>query len=160
MRRWNGWGDESVRATLAPEALAFLREAVGTPQPVPDAELAAVCARIPDSRLPPHPLVDTAPEARLRSSLGQSLGDWIALRFGALPRVSDGVAHPTHRAEVRTLLDWAQAVGALVIPCGGATSVVGHLTPDAAEPRPVLTLNLSRMRAMTRLDAEAQLATF
>ena len=160
MRRWNGWGDESVRATLAPEALAFLREAVGTPQTVPDATLVAVCAGIPDSRLPPHPLVDTAPEARLRSSLGQSLGDWIALRFGALPRVSDGVTFPTHRGEVRTLLDWAQAVGALVIPCGGATSVVGHLTPEAAEPRPVLTLNLSRMRAMTHLDAEAQLATF
>ena len=160
MRRWNGWGDDGVAATLAPEALAFLQERIGTGPAPQDATLEAVCAQIPESRLPEHPLVDRRPEARLRSSYGQSLGDWIALRFGRIGRVSDGVAFPECREQVRELLDWATAQKLLVIPCGGATSVVGHLSPAAEEPRPVLTLNLTRLRALTHLNREAQLAEF
>jgi alkyldihydroxyacetonephosphate synthase len=61
---------------------------------------------------------------------------------------------------VRALLDWAQAQGVLVIPVGGATSVVGHLRPEADEPRPVLALAMARLRALSELDETAQLATF
>ncbi|MBH9578440.1 FAD-binding oxidoreductase [Inhella proteolytica] len=160
MRRWNGWGDDGVVATLAPEALAFLQERIGTGPAPQDATLEAVCAQIPVSRLPEHPLVDRSPEARLRGSYGQSLGDWIALRFGRIGRVSDGVAFPESREQVRELLDWAAAQKLLVIPCGGATSVVGHLSPATEEPRAVLTLNLTRLRALTHLNREAQLAEF
>ena len=164
MRRWNGWGDDTVKAHLAPEALDFLRAQVGPTHAPRDAELASVCVQIPASRfgvdVPEHPLIDRSAEARLRSSYGQSLGDWIALRFGRIGRVSDGVAFPESRAQVRELLDWAAAHQVLVIPCGGATSVVGHLSPAADEPRAVLTLNLTRLRALTHLNREAQLATF
>lgn len=160
MRRWNGWGDDRIAATLPESALDFLRHTVGPGAPRPDASLAAACAGIPASRLPAHALVDSSPEARLRASHGQSLGDWIALRFGTVGRVCDGVAWPESEAELRELLAWASQVAALVIPCGGATSVVGHLQPDAAEPRAVLSLNMTRLRALKHLDREAQLATF
>lgn len=159
MRRWNGWGDESVQAQLPEGALDFLRERMGTASPPRDAELAAVLAQLPPTRLPPHPMVQTDAEARLRASFGQSLGDWLRLRFGRLGRVSDGVAWPESSAQVRELLDWAQQVGAIVIPCGGATSVVGHLSPPAGT-RPVLTLMLGRMRRLLQLDPLAQLARF
>ncbi|MBB5202857.1 alkyldihydroxyacetonephosphate synthase [Inhella inkyongensis] len=166
MRRWNGWGDDSIQAHLAPEALDFLQQQLGQPKRPQDASLEAVCAQI--ERDQPsrfggalaHPLIDIRPEARLRSSYGQSLGDWIQLRFGQVARVSDGVAFPESRAQVRELLDWAAAHNVLVIPCGGATSVVGHLLAPAGETRPVLTLNLTRLRALTDLNREAQLATF
>lgn len=163
VRRWNGWGDETVQAHLNEDARAFLGEALGPGTPHADASLQAVCARIDDeqaSRLPEHPLVQRSAEARLRSGLGQSLGDWLRLRFGVPGHLTDGVAFPEHDHEVSALLDWADAVDAVVIPCGGATSVAGHLAPPAGDSRPVLTLNMSRMRALLALDEQAQLARF
>ncbi|MBH9551562.1 FAD-binding oxidoreductase [Inhella gelatinilytica] len=166
MRRWNGWGDDTIQAHLPPGASEFLSSQVGVPVPGKDADLAAVCAQIEreqPSRLTgawAHPLVETGAEARLRGSYGQSLGDWIALRHGRIGRVCDGVAFPEGRSQVRALLDWAAAHQVRVIPCGGATSVVGHLSPRADDPSPVLSLNLTRMRALTDLNEAAQLATF
>lgn len=160
MRRWNGWGDDAVHAEVKPEALAFLVQRVGPGTPPTDATLAEACAGVGGSRLPAREGVDTSAEARLRASYGQSLGDWLRLRFGRIGRVVDGVVYPTHSEEVRAWLDWAGEVRALVLPYGGGTSVVGHLTPAESEARPVLSLNLSKMRALLHLDADAQLATF
>lgn len=163
MRRWNGWGDDTINGTLPEGADAFLREAIGPGTAPRDAVLGEVCARIDasmPSRLPAHPLVSTAAEARLRSGMGQSLGDWLALRFGQIPRLTDGVAYPESNAQVRELMAWAAQVGAIVIPCGGATSVVGHLAPPANDPRPVLTIDLRRLRTLLDLDETSLLARF
>ena len=159
-RRWNGWGDARVHETLKPEALAFLAQAIGPGAPSRDAEFAAALAQVEaqPSRLPPHPLVDTRAETRLRASFGQSMHDWLRLRFGVLGRVTDGVASPITGAEVRTLLAWARDHGVQVLPLGGATSVAGHLTPVGAAP--VLTLHLGRMMRLLDIDPVAQLARF
>jgi alkyldihydroxyacetonephosphate synthase len=159
-RRWNGWGDASVQEELKPEARAFLARAIGDGQPVPDAAFAAALAQVEAqaSRLPPHPLVDIRAETRLRASFGQSMHDWLRLRFGVLGRVTDGVAFPASSAEVRTLLAWAREHGVQVLPSGGATSVAGHLTPVGAAP--VLTVNMGRMMRLLDLDPVAQLARF
>jgi alkyldihydroxyacetonephosphate synthase len=161
MRRWNGWGDRAIDAPLHESAAAFLRARVGDASAGADTSLDQALAQVlaQPSRLPPHPLVSVEPEARLRASFGQSLGDWLRLRFGRIDAVVDGVAFPESRADVRTLLDWAAATGAVVIPCGGATSVVGHLEPPRGE-RPVLSIAMSRLRRMLHLDTDAQLATF
>ncbi|MBV8659092.1 MAG: FAD-binding oxidoreductase [Burkholderiales bacterium] len=159
MRRWNGWGEESISLPLKPEALAFLAERVGPGTPVTDATLAATLAQIPASRLPTHPDVSIDPEARLRASFGQSCSDWLRLRHGEIDRVCDGVAYPETSNQVRELLAWANQQGAIVIPYGGGTSVVGHLTPPAGD-RPVLCIHLSRLNKLMALDREAQLATF
>ena len=159
-RRWNGWGDARVQETLKPEARAFLAQAIGEPQPLADATLAAALAQVQaqPSHLPPHPLVDVGAETRLRASFGQSMHDWLRLRFGVLGRVTDGVAFPASSAQVRTLLDWARQHGVQVLPSGGATSVAGHLTPVGDAP--VLTLNMGRMMRLLDLDPVAQLARF
>lgn len=160
MRRWNGWGDTTVELPLQAEALTFLGEAIGPGQPPRDAELATVLAAIAaqPSRLPPHPLLDVSPAARLAASFGQSCADWLRLRFGVPGRVVDGVATPTSREEVRTLLDWAATQGVAVLPCGGATSVVGHLTPVGGKP--VVALSMARLTRLLTLDTQAQLACF
>ncbi len=159
MKRWNGWGDDSIEFALGGDALAFLAERIGPGLPNVDSSHASACAQLPPSRLPPHPLVQCAPEVRLANALGQSLPDWLRLRHGRIASAPDGVAFPDSGAQVRSLLDYAAACGALVIPCGGATSVAGHLTVPVVE-QPVLTINMTRMRAMLNLDTEAQLATF
>ena len=159
-RRWNGWGDAAVNEPLKPSTLAFLAEAIGPASGFADAPLAAALAQVDaqPSRLPAHPGVDSSAQARLRASFGQSAHDWLRLRFGVLGRVTDGVAFPEHAGEVRALLEWAREQGVQVLPCGGATSVVGHLRPVGSAP--VLTLNLTRMMRLLELDPEALLARF
>lgn len=165
MRRWNGWGDESIHATIDEGARSFLEEALGLGAPPQDASLAAALAQLPPTRLTaaqlhgaPLPL-QTDAAARLQASVGQSLGDWLRLRFGRIGPVGDAVAFPETGDEVRQLLDWARAQGLVVIPVGGATSVVGHLTPPEGG-RPVLMLSMQRLRRLLTLDPLSQLARF
>ncbi len=159
MQRWNGWGDERVEYPLAPSAQTFLRQRLGEGRRLADAELTAVLASVPESRLPAHPLVDTDAETRVRHARGQSLPDWLAMRSGAFERFPDGVARPESSDEVRELLDWAREQGVSVIPYGGGTSVVGHVNPPEGEA-PVLTLSLARMNRLLELDRESRVATF
>lgn len=159
MRRWNGWGDDTVTYPLPENALRFLAERVGPGTPPRDAEFAEVVATVPASRLPDHPLVSTSPAERLRHAAGQSLPDWVALRSGRIPAFPDGVARPASGEEVRALLDYAARAGAQVIPYGGGTSVVGHINPPAGD-RPALTVDLARLNRLLRFDGDSHLATF
>ncbi|MDN4038433.1 FAD-binding oxidoreductase [Massilia sp. YIM B02443] len=167
MRRWNGWGDDSVEVELAASARALLEARVG-PGPGPgtapqDATFDRACTQVPPGRLAPHPLVDTSPTVRARHALGQSLPDWLRLRHGQLGNVPDGVAFPESSSQVRELLAFAARQDAMVIPWGGGTSVAGHLgVPDGARfaLRPVLAIDMCRMRALVSLDREALLACF
>lgn len=159
MRRWNGWGDEKNEFPLKPEGLAFIRARLGEARPLPDAPLAAVMAQVPVSRLPDHPLVSTDPEERVRHARGQSLPDWLAMRSGEFGLFPDGVAWPKNTQDVRALLDWCMRERIVVIPYGGGTSVVGHITP-LESGRPVLTLSLEKMDRLLALDRQSQLATF
>ncbi|NMM27572.1 MAG: FAD-binding oxidoreductase [Glaciimonas sp.] len=159
MRRWNGWGDDTIAFALNADALQFLQQRIGAATPSIDATLAQACRGIPPSRLAPHRLIDTSPETRMRNSLGQSLPDWLKMRFGEIGTFPDGVAFPESSEQVRALLEYASACGAAVIPYGGGTSVVGHLTVPPGE-QPVLSINLSRLSRLIDLDQKAQLATF
>ena len=162
MRRWNGWGDDTIQYPLSPRALAFLREAVGEAEPPRDASLAKVLATIPLSRLqglPGNHLIQVDERDRLKHARGQSLPDWVALRSGRIAAFPDGIAYPLSTGDVAKLLDYAARVDARVIPYGGGTSVVGHINPEPGN-RPVLTINMRRMNQLTRLDSISQLATF
>jgi alkyldihydroxyacetonephosphate synthase len=108
--------------------------------------------------LPPHALVDASPEVRLTHALGQSLPDWLRLRYGRVEAAPDGVAFPESADDVRALIRYAIDAGAAVVPYGGGTSVCGHL--DAAPGRPTLSVDMRRLRALTSLDKESLLATF
>ena len=162
MRRWNGWGDDTITYPLSTNSLAFVREAVGPGLLPRDATMPAILAAMPPSRLRPasgFDLVRTEPQERLRHARGQSLPDWVALRSGLITTYPDGVAYPTNREEVTRLLAYAAEVEAHVIPYGGGTSVVGHINPAAGQ-RPVLTVNMRRMNQLARLDSVSLLATF
>jgi alkyldihydroxyacetonephosphate synthase len=159
MRRWNGWGDDGIQIALGAEALAFLRQRIGEARPFRDATLVEACRNVAASRLPPHRLLDTSPQARLRCALGQSLPDWLKLRYGRVDAVPDAVAYPESGEQVRELIDYARGCAAAVIAYGGGTSVAGQLTPPAGA-QPVLCVNLSRVTQFLELDHKAQLARF
>lgn len=159
MRRWNGWGDDGVAASLPATASRFLEPLVGPSRQPVDASLEDVVASVPPSRLPAHPLVSSDQLDRVRHARGQSLPDWVALRSGRIDGFPDGVARPGTDADVRALLGFAAATGARVVPYGGGTSVVGGITPPPGDA-PVLTVDLERMTSLRRLDERSGLATF
>lgn len=159
MRRWNGWGDETVIYPLSEGARQFLEQKIGPGAPPQDVTLEQVIAQVPRSRLPSHPLVNEEPELRVRHARGQSLPDWIAMRSGCIPVFPDGVAYPTVETEVRSLIRYAREVGVRIIPYGGGTSVVGHINPLPGEA-PVLTVDLGRLGRLLQFDGTSRLATF
>ena len=159
MRRWNGWGSDEIDHPVPAFAQAYLAEVIGPAKPGPSARFEDIVRRIPASRLPDHPLVDRDPATRLRHARGQSLPDWISLRFGTIDRFPDGVARPSTEEDVEKLIAFAGATGTGLIPYGGGTSVVGHINPPPSE-HPVLTVNMERMRRMSRLDKDSRIATF
>lgn len=159
MRRWNGWGKESTNYPLPKHGANFLAELIGAGHVLKDASLDEVLAKVPESRLPEHPMVSTDKETRVRHARGQSLPDWLAMRSGEFGIFPDGVAEPLTSADVAELLSWAALHNVMVIPYGGGTSVAGHITPPESD-RPVLTLSLRGMNKLLHFDKESQLATF
>jgi len=159
MRRWNGWGDDTIVHPFSDSAARFLETLVGPGTPPHDVDLADVVGRVPASRLPAHPLVSTEPIDRVRHARGQSFPDWVALRSGQIRTFPDGVAYPLADADVRDLLRYAAVVGARLIPYGGGTSVVGHINPLPGDT-PVLTVDMGRLNRLRRFDEIRGLATF
>lgn len=159
MRRWNGWGSEKTHYPLPKHGAKYLHQLIGSGTKLTDATLEAVLAKVPESRLPDHPLVSKDKEIRVRHARGQSLPDWLAMRSGEFGVFPDGVATPENHEEVEQLLAWAETHEVLVIPYGGGTSVAGHITPPVSE-RPVLTLSLRQMNKLLHIDKHSQLATF
>ena len=158
MRRWNGWGDETIDVPLPQHAKDYLEEEIGKASPLPDARLEEVLAKVPESRLHDHPLISKDPEVRLRHARGQSFPDWVAMRSGNIGVFPDGVSFPESPEEVRELLSFAKNHGVVVIPYGGGTSVVGHINP-LRYPSPVLTIDIGRMNKLLDLDENSLIAT-
>ncbi len=164
MKRWNGWGDDSIHAHLPNGAARFLESVIGAGENFPDASFDDVLGRVPISRLAApftkkfHPLVNTDADVRALHARGQSLPDWIALRSGNLDAFPDGVAFPQNDAEVREVIRYARDAQIALIPYGGGTSVVGHINP--LQNIPTLTLDVSRLNRLYELDETSHLATF
>lgn len=159
MRRWNGWGDDSDHYTLTEEARAFVRGSVGEGRAPADAARDEVLRSVPEPRIKASAGFRTDAAIRLDHARGQSLPDWLAMRYGRMGPFADAVALPATHDEAAAALAEAKKLGATVIPYGGGTSVVGHLGVPAAD-RPVVNISLERLDKLAALDDRAQLATF
>jgi alkyldihydroxyacetonephosphate synthase len=157
--RWNGWGYENVYIDIPCKAKELLSDMIGPGRPQKDYSLSEYLKNIPPSRLSAHPLISTSKQERLFHAHGQSIPDWIALRGGTLDHFPDGVAFPENIEQIQKLIHYANHKGVIIIPYGGGTSVVGHLTvPD--DKRPVLSISLKRFNRMSAFDPHTRLATF
>src|SRR4030043_21482 len=159
MRRWNGWGDDSVIYSLPANATIFLERQVGKSHKPKDVNLHQVVSQVPKTRLPKQPLVSTDPLTRLLHARGQSFPDWVELRSGRINSFPDGVSYPISNEDVINLIRYAHKTGTHIIPYGGGTSVVGHIDPIKSKA-PILTIDMSRMNRLIDLDSGSLQATF
>ena len=144
------------------EARRLLEAEIGIGSPRPDARLEDVIAALPRSRFDDDAAgrLSLDPADRIRHARGQSLPDWVATRNGRLGRVPDAIARPPDAMAVRDLFTLARDHGAVLIPYGGGTSVVGGVTPDPDDDRPVITVAMDALSGLRDLDERSGLATF
>lgn len=159
MKRIQGWGNIETDYPVPEPARVYLEKVVGKPHHQKNISIDELIRKIPPTRLSTHPLINTDPEQRLRHARGQSLNDWIDMCDGLVNSFPDGVAYPENDADVRALIEFAQSGNVNLIPYGGGSSVVGHLTPPGEGP-PTLSVDLQRMNQLIHLSEENFEATF
>ena len=159
MKRIQGWGNQNTDYPVPDPAIAYLEHAVGKPPELQNKPIADLLKKIPPADIPPHPIITTNPEERLRHSRGQSLNDWVDMYDGLINSFPEGVAYPLSDEDVRSLINYAVKNNINLIPYGGGSSVVGHLTPPQEGP-PTLSVDLSKMNTILNLNEENHEATF
>ena len=91
---------------------------------------------------------------RVSHALGKAYRDVVRGFYGKFENPPDLVAFPRDESEIETVLSWAEAEGAAVIPFGGGTSVVGGVEPRVGE-RPVVSLDLRRLDRVLEVDPKS-----
>jgi alkyldihydroxyacetonephosphate synthase len=95
---------------------------------------------------------------RVIHTYGKSLRDLVRIRSNAIKRTPDVVVYPADESQVQAVVDAAIAEDAVIIPFGGGSNIGGSLEPIANETRPIVSLDLGRMREVLDIDSDAGLA--
>jgi alkyldihydroxyacetonephosphate synthase len=88
---------------------------------------------------------------RVSHALGKAYRDVVRGFYGKFENPPDLVAFPKDESEIETVLSWAEAEGAAVVPFGGGTSVCGGVEPRVGE-RAVVSLDLRRLDRVLEVD--------
>src|SRR5262245_28724896 len=139
------------------QTLAVSIDAAGarpeTPPPVPAPRLTPALLSALERLVPPERR-STDPLVRLAHSHGQlAIGEIDRLLYGGrLARIADIVVEPIDEDDVRALVAAAVEHGACVVPFGGGTNVSGALLCPEQEVRPIVSVDMRRMRRVLAID--------
>jgi alkyldihydroxyacetonephosphate synthase len=155
LKHW-GWGyeDQAPSATQLREAAEGIRARFGfggeveRPVALEDVELRRARLRRPSGF---GDLFSDGRYERVSHALGKAYRDVVRGFRGEFENPPDLVALPRDESEIETVLSWAEAEGAAVIPFGGGTSVVGGVEPRLGE-RPVVSMDLRRLDRVLEVD--------
>ena len=165
-RPYARWATDSLPVPAS--ALQWLAERIGelTPAapPVDPADL-----EVPPSRLGADAAeqlrtavgaryLETSDRARLRHAGGQSYPDVLRRRAGVPPDLPDAIARPADHDQTVALLAVCNELGLAVVPYGGGTSVVGGVDPRTNGHSGVVTVDVSRLDPVIRVDETSRLA--
>jgi alkyldihydroxyacetonephosphate synthase len=158
LKHW-GWGyeDQVASAQQMREAAEGIRARFGfggevrKPVPLEEVELREARLQVPERF---GNLFSAGRYDRVSRALGKAYRDVVRGFRGEFENAPDLVAFPRDESEIETVLSWAEAEGAAVIPFGGGTSVVGGVEPRLGE-RPVVTMDLRRLDRVLEVDAES-----
>ncbi len=171
--KWWGWGVDGVAFHFEdkPAFAPFVLQAVGLdlhaakPLAQPDFDDLDVPASIAGDDLTAALraavgsdfVADDAMD-RVVHTYGKSLRDLVRIRTGDLPRVPDVVVYPADESQVQAVVAAVIAADAVLIPFGGGSNIAGSLGPEAEETRPIVSLDLGRMRRVVAIDEASGLA--
>jgi alkyldihydroxyacetonephosphate synthase len=96
---------------------------------------------------------------RLSHAGGKSYLDLLRRRSGDATDAPDAVLFPGSTEQVAALLRDCSALGVVVVPFGGGTSVVGGLAGTDVDDRPVVAVDLRRMSTVHAVDVPSSLVT-
>jgi alkyldihydroxyacetonephosphate synthase len=155
LKHW-GWGfeDQAPTATQLREAAAGIRERFGfggeveKPVPLEAVELRPARLKVPSGF---GDLYSDGDYERVCHALGKAYRDVVRGFRGEFENPPDLVAFPRDESEIETVLAWAEAEGAAVVPFGGGTSVCGGVEPRLGD-RPVVSLDLRRLDRVLEVD--------
>ncbi len=159
-----GWGREGE--TMTPEEETFALRTYGdlfgttefTSVPVPTLEEVA----LREPRLSPPTtlsgLCSVERYDRAAHAFGKSYQDTVLGMLNDYARAPDVVAYPRSEQEVGAIMEWAAGAGAMFVPFGGGSSVVGGVTVEAARERPLVTLDLRAMGKVVEVDRVSRAA--
>src|SRR4051794_31367329 len=162
LKHW-GWGyeDQQPGEGELRDAAAGLRAHLGfepedaeLPGPLEDGDL-------PPARLGPPSgvghICSSSGYERAAHAYGKAYRDVVRAFRGGFDTPPDVVARPRDEDEVAALLEWCADAGAVAIPYGGGTSVVGGVEPPAGE-RPVVTIDLHPLNRGLEADPVSRAA--
>ena len=90
---------------------------------------------------------------RVLHAFGQSQSDSIRIYMGDFAHAPDVVAYPETEADIASLYDWCNDVGAALIPYGGGSSVVGGVTSDVdSRFNGTVSVDMARMNQVLEVD--------
>ena len=95
---------------------------------------------------------------RAGHTYGKSFRDVVRALERRWDRPPDVVVRPPDEAGVAAVLDWAARVGAVVIPYGGGSSVVGGVEAPADDDRPVISLDTGELNQVLEVDRVSRAA--
>ena len=119
---------------------------------VPEEEVALRPSRLASPEVSRPGLMTDDRHERLVHSYGRAYRDVVRAHRGAFSSPPDLVAFPADVDEVTEVLERADSLGAVVIPFGGGTSVVGGVEPRCADEQPVISLDLGRLDRVLEVD--------
>jgi alkyldihydroxyacetonephosphate synthase len=155
LKHW-GWGyeDQAPTAAQLTEAAEGIRARFGFGGEARAAvPLADVAVRAPRLKRPEAfgDLFTDDKHERVSRALGKAYRDIVRGFRGEFEHPPDLVAQPRDCSEVETVLSWAEAEGAAVVPFGGGTSVCGGVEARLGD-RPVVTMDLRRLDRLIEVD--------
>jgi alkyldihydroxyacetonephosphate synthase len=95
---------------------------------------------------------------RLQHCYGRSFYDSARIFARDFSNPPDAVAFPASEQELIAVLDWCDSSGAMVIPWGGGSSVVGGVSPPPDTGRPIVTVDLRNLDRVLEIDERSQAA--
>jgi alkyldihydroxyacetonephosphate synthase len=163
-RRFWGWGFEgegldraaqrSLGDLVAPLLGGAALEEIAPPG-VDELDLPPTRLAVPGALAP---WCRTDEVTRAGHTYGKSFRDVVRALDRRWDHPPDVVARPPDEAGVVAVLEWADEAGAVVVPYGGGSSVVGGVEPPADDGRPVITCDLGALDRVVEVDRVSRAA--
>jgi alkyldihydroxyacetonephosphate synthase len=169
--KWWGWGDASKSYDLEtrPKFFKFLKEKLEITGEIIQQPVSLDSVKVSGTRVEEafaRRLVSIFGENNVRlddrerflHSFGKGYLDLICAWNGAPSSVPDVVVYPTSESQIEQLFGESAHWSFVVVPYGGATSVVGGVESRTRDAKPVVCLDFRLMNRVLEVDARSLLA--